>query len=262
MLPPSLKHLLGKVGLDSENRHEIRRRFSLQGLKDFRSYRKARAFHTLFLEEGDLVFDVGANIGSRTNVYLSLGARVVAIEPVDECLQQLLRKFKNRSNLNIVPQALGKAEGRLPIFACSDNLTISSMSPHWIAAVKESGRFRDSHWKEQRPVSVTTLDILIGQYGTPAFIKIDVEGFELDVLKGLSQVVDLISFEFTPEFLQMTEQCVKYLAELSADNHRFNYVVGEAMEFSLEEWVDSATIVELIRELPFEIFGDVYARSS
>ena len=136
------------------------------------------------------------------------------------------------------------------------------MSPHWIAAVKESGRFRDSHWKEQRPVSVTTLDSLIGQFGTPAFIEIDVEGFELDVLKGLSQVVDLISFEFTPEFLQMTEQCVEYLAELSGDNYRFNYVVGEAAEFTPEEWADSTTIVELIRKLPREVFGDVYARRS
>lgn len=256
------RRLLDRIGIDSYYRQEIKRLLRLLSLKGLRSYRKALAFHDQFLEEGDLVFDVGANMGSRCSLYLALGARVVAIEPVEECLQMLMRKFRNCRDLTIVPQALGVAEGELPIFVSPEHLTVSSMSPHWIGAVKDSGRFEQLNWTEERSVSVTTLDSLIGRFGEPAFVKIDVEGSELNVLKGLSQMVKYISFEFTPEFLQETEQCIEYLSDMSKNDYQFNYSVGESMEFALVEWVDSAKIIVLIRELPVELFGDIYARPS
>ena len=52
-------------------------------------------------------------------------------------------------------------------------------------------------------VAVTTLDALIARFGVPAFIKIDVEGAEPDVLAGLSHAVPVLSFEYLPRALAL-----------------------------------------------------------
>ena len=54
-------------------------------------------------------------------------------------------------------------------------------------------------WADHAVVPVTTLDALIDRYGLPAFCKIDVEGFEEAVVRGLSRPIPSVSFEFTPE---------------------------------------------------------------
>ena len=46
-------------------------------------------------------------------------------------------------------------------------------------------------------VPVTTLDALIERHGVPSFVKVDAEGFEEEVLQGLSRSIKALSFEFT-----------------------------------------------------------------
>lgn len=163
----------------------------------FRQRRRMRDFYAGFIRPGDLCFDVGANLGDRTAVFLRLGARVVAVEPQARCRRRLLRRFGRNPRVVLVPRALGAQPGAAEM-KVSEADTISSLSADWIARVQASGRFAGYAWNQTERVEVTTLDALIREHGTPAFCKIDVEGFEAEVLKGLSAPLRAVSFEFTP----------------------------------------------------------------
>ncbi|HTO92314.1 MAG TPA: FkbM family methyltransferase [Candidatus Sulfotelmatobacter sp.] len=219
-----------------------------------------RAFYAGFVRAGDLVFDVGANVGSRTKVFLRLEARVVAVEPQPACADLLARAFAREPRVTIVREALGREPGAAEM-RLSDASTISSMSEGWIAAVRGSGRFTQYHWDRSVTVPVTTLDRLIQRVGRPRFIKIDVEGFEREVLEGLSASVPALSFEFTPEWLESTFACVAHLESLGM--RQFNYSLGESMRLERADWLAGSELRACLLALRGDtrVFGDVYARA-
>ena len=217
------------------------------------------AFYSQFVPAGETCFDVGANVGNRVKVFLKLGAKVVAVEPQQECQQILKAVFGARPNFSLVPKAMGAAEGKAEI-VIADVSTVSSMSKEWIEKVQSSGRFGGMQWTRKRTVPVTTLDKLIDQFGAPAFIKIDVEGYEYQVIQGLSRPVRALSLEFTPEFLDSTLRCIDHLARLG--DIRLNYSLGESMKLASAEW---HTIPEMTAILDGfrgdnELVGDLYVR--
>ena len=142
---------------------------------------------------------------------------------------------------------------------CNAN-TISSMSREWIDSVKKSGRFRNYSWDKTQTVSMTTLDQLIEEYGIPAFTKIDVEGFEYEVLKGLSQPLKALSLEFTPEFIASTFKCIEHLQSLG--RIQLNYSLGETMQLVLDKWINPKEMVETLKNFGYDnkTFGDVYVK--
>lgn len=214
-------------------------------------------FYSQFVQRGYLCFDIGANLGNRTDPFLRLGARVVAVEPQDWCIQQLRARYHKNPNVTLVQKAIGETEGNAQLIL-SDAHTISSMSNEWITAVRASGRFADHQWGPSVTVPVTTLDQLIREYGMPDFCKIDVEGFESQVLRGLSNPISAVSFEFTPEYFESCLECIDHLLRLGY--REFNYSLGESMILASEEWVDSTKLVGLLMKLDSRSGGDVYAR--
>src|SRR5262245_48030625 len=62
-------------------------------------------FYPQWVKPGDLVFDIGANIGNRTRVFASMGARVIAVEPLPQCYWALRWMFKCQPNVTIVGAA-------------------------------------------------------------------------------------------------------------------------------------------------------------
>lgn len=217
-------------------------------------------FYSQFVSPGTLCFDVGANIGNRVKIFLELQADVVAIEPQEKCTQILKKVFGSNHHLRIIQKAVGEREGEAEIMI-SDSDTLSSMSPEWIEAVKESGRFSEYLWDKKQKVQITTLDHLIQQHGIPQFIKIDVEGFEYQVIRGLSHPIPLISLEFVSERIEPTLNCIDHLAILG--DIRLNHSIGESMQFSLESWIEPDEMKRLLSSLSGEsnIFGDVYIKS-
>lgn len=218
--------------------------------------RRARARYRQFVGRGDLVFDVGANVGNRVGILRSIGARVVAIDPQPQCVEHLAERWRSDSNVVVLATALGARDGTMPLHLASES-TISSMSDRWIASVRESGRFASYAWGETVDVDVTTLDELIKQHGTPVFVKIDVEGFEPEVLSGLSQALPALSFEYTAERPDDARACIERLCGLG--DYLFAFSPEET--FELGPWRDAAALVRELRGLSGRLpWGDVYAR--
>ena len=227
--------------------------------------KKLLKFYSRFVKKDDLCFDIGANYGRRTEIFLKLGARVVAVEPQDACIQELQKKFGNNKRVILIKKAISDNHGEEELMI-SDSHTLSSMSKEWIDSIKSSDMFFVStqafSWQKSVKVQVTTLNHLIKEYGKPAFCKIDVEGYEYKVLKSLSEPIKVVSFEFTPtqEFILSAINTVEHLASIG--EVKFNYSFGESISLVLNEWVGPDEISNIILNLPKKtsISGDIYAR--
>ena len=221
--------------------------------------RRFELFYSQFIRPGDLCFDVGANKGARAEIFLRLGARVVAVEPLPKCIAMMESAFAGCRGLHLVQAAAGSAPGEARIMVGEASFT-STINQEWASAVSESGRF--SHqWHESIAVPVTTLDQLIKQFGSPVFCKVDVEGYELEVLRGLSELPQALSFEFTPEVIEIAVGCLERLS--GQGSVRCNYSLGESALFQLDEWVDAGRMIDVLRGIndpDHRIFGDVYVR--
>jgi len=219
--------------------------------------KKRIAFYSQFLKKGDLCFDIGANIGNRTEIFLDIGCPVVAVEPQKECIDYMKKKFIDRSEIIFVQKAIDAEIGEKELFMCPVDYT-SSMSQEWISALKQSGRCESYDWKQVAKVPTTTLDELISTHGKPAFCKIDVEGFELNVLRGLTKAIPFLSFEFTQECLDNAKKCIEYLSSLG--NPVFNFSYGELMELVLHKWVETSEMIDLLKTVKERTSGDIYVR--
>lgn len=228
-----------------------------------RKYNKSGSIRFMkhFVKPDDLVFDVGANYGWKTELFLAVGARVVAIEPQAECLTVLKRKYGSNLSVFIEPFAAGAVETQSHIWKSDVRNQLSSMAPDWIFAVRNSGRFKRFEWSSKEDVNLVTLDSLVQKYGIPAFCKIDTEGYEFQALQGLSQPVPSLSIEYHIEFFEAAVKSVEYLARLGG--YSFNYTVGESNDFASRDWLDSKAVINAIalRKVG-SLQGDIYASLS
>jgi FkbM family methyltransferase len=211
-----------------------------------------------FVRPGDLVFDIGAHVGDRTAAFRSLGARVVAVEPQLALVRALKLIHGRDAGVVIEAAAVGRRAQTIEMMINIDNPTVSTASPDFVSAARGAEGWRGQEWSGRLAVPMTTLDALIARHGTPAFIKIDVEGYEAEALAGLTQPVAALSFEFT------TIQRDVALASLdrctALGYRRFNAALGESQAFVHSDWLDAASLARWLMALPQAAnSGDIYA---
>ncbi len=213
-------------------------------------------FFGQFINAGDLCFDVGANKGSRTEMFLELGAKVVCVEPQQTPLAALRKRYGRNPNVVIVDRGVDSEPGVAQLAICEDAHTLSTFSEVWRTKSRFTGNYR---WARNETVEMTTLDLLIAQYGLPSFCKVDVEGFELQVLRGLSKPISVILFEFSYELLAETRESLNHLASLAP--YEFNYSLSEEMKLACRSWLSAAQCASLLEANRDPLFwGDLVGR--
>jgi len=209
-----------------------------------------------FVKPGALAFDIGSHVGDRIGAFRRLGARVVALEPQPLCMRALEVIHGHDTQVTLVRAACGAQEGAIELHVNSANPTVTTASQDFVTAALGAAGWEGQQWDQTVGARMTTLDALIAEHGVPAFAKIDVEGFEADVLAGLSQPLPALSFEFTTIQRDVAYRCLDRLAALGA--YRFNLSLGESHALG-DEWVAREDMAARIAALPHEAnSGDVY----
>jgi len=224
---------------------------------NFKFLKEVTNFYSQFLKKGDICFDIGANFGDYTRYFLKLKAKVICVEPQKKCIEKLYERFGKNKNVIIIEKAVGRKSYLGEIQISEKSSSLSTMSNKW----KEKSRYsRKLKWNTTQEVEVTTLDNLIDTYGTPSFCKIDVEGFEIEVLAGLTKKIPLLSFEFHIELFDDAKTCLNHLINLGYS--KFNFAVYGGWSFCSIKWLYYEEIIELINKAEDNVFltGDIYAK--
>jgi len=214
-------------------------------------------FYRRFLEPGDLAFDIGAHVGNRSRAMRRAGARVVALEPQSPFTGFL--RLTMPADVTLVDAAAGPRTCEAELAVSRLHPTVSSLRAEFPDEAGQTEGFRHVRWDARQRVHVTTLDALIADHGMPRFVKIDVEGFEAEVLAGLSRPVPLIAFEYLPAMADVARDALGRV--LSLGDYRFNLVQGETCAFHWPEWRGVEAVQAWLDGLEMHAgSGDIYAR--
>ena len=167
---------------------------------------------------GDIVFDIGANVGYTMLLFSTFtgpGGKVIAVEPGNRAFAVLARNAEHRSNVRLIRAAASDRIGETMFYeaAMSDRSSIDRISG-----------------AAEIAVPTITVDRIAEQEGAPALVKIDVEGHEAGVLRGMAGLMasdrpPMISFEaLTP---QLRGESIATIQALARHEGRFFRIMGD-----------------------------------
>jgi FkbM family methyltransferase len=184
---------------------------------------------------------------------------VIAVEPQPDFASWLRWQFRRDPRVTVLERAIAATPGTAQLHVSARTPTVSTLSTDWIERVRDDQSFAGVDWATPVEVPATTLDRLIAEFGAPRFCKVDVEGFEAEVLRGLSQPIPALSFEYLPAALKVALNSLEHLAGLG--RYRFNVTSGEQARFLWPEWRDAGATARWLNARRTEHgSGDVYAQ--
>lgn len=171
----------------------------------------------------NLIFDIGAHHGLFTEKCKKLypESKIVALEANENLWEILHDKYTNNSDIIPLNYIVSDTTGKKEKFYLCDYDQISTASLDWI----NNSRFKDYNYNNNTFVTTVNLDSLIKIFGDPDLIKIDVEGYEYEVISGLSKKVGDICFEWAEEQYEKINLTCKKLESIGYTE--FGYILGD-----------------------------------
>ncbi len=215
---------------------KILRKFGLNKLivKLISGNKYEKKFHKAMLEkiQNDfIVYDVGANIGYYTNIFSEYvpDGMVIAFEPSKQNFTKLLENTKYLKNCQSYNIALGSTNGFVEYSQGSDEIGATTQ----VSLIKES-------FNLENQVPIYTLDTFFENNSLPSpnAIKIDVEGFELEVVSGMKNLLSRNEIKYV--FIEVHFELLNKKGYLSIKQEIRNLFDSNKFEI---KWVDFSHII-------------------
>ncbi len=191
-----------------------------------------------------LLFDIGANHGQYTDVNRKNYNTCVLVEANSLLTDSLQKKYEKDKQIHIVNAIVSNKYSE--VFYISNADQISTADREWITKSRFSNNYK---WTPIEGIPTLSLDSLIQQYGIPDHMKIDVEGYEYNVLQSLTQKVPSLCFEWAEEKKNEILLTLEYLEKLGFT--KFHIQMEDAYDYQVknDEWFSYLTVHSLINSI-------------
>ena len=220
-----------------------------------------------FIEPGDMCFDIGANRGRKTFVMRKLEARVVAVEPLFAFGDEFVPEFSWRwgKDKGVMPVARAVTAERLIEISVNKFIPyVSSIDKRWMTESAHAPKNGQPYYRPSslidRYVQGITLDGLIGIYGMPRFVKVDVEGAENSVMATLSTPIPAFNMEFHQDWIPVA--AMEHMDSLGP--YQWTYALDFQGTFAMSGFTDREGLLAILKRTLTEkgngSWGDIYGR--
>jgi FkbM family methyltransferase len=199
--------------------------------------------------------DIGAHKGEISSILLKAGMKVAALEPLPECLDSLNGiQIKYGKSITIYSQGVSNSEGKRPFFKA--NLSeVSKFSNEFMEAY---GRYDYLKWQEVGFIYCTTIMRLIEQHQPPYFIKMDIEGHEMEAFESLNIPIPLVQFEWNQLTINVAFSVIEHLNKLG--NYSYNWLPGEKYRLMKPVHLSSQNLINTLnKEKDLHLTGEILA---
>jgi len=173
-------------------------------------------------------FDIGAYKGSFTDFLLKNGAdKVYAFEPNTNLYRMLVEKYKNNDNVKVYNCLVGDKNEKKLFYLSKYHHTISTACEEFLKRSRFTNKLDENNipytWNDPIDMGCYKLDTVFKNIGIPDFIKIDVEGFEYEVISGISKIEKPVTlvFEIQEELIHKTKKCFEHLNSIGFKKFQF-----------------------------------------
>lgn len=188
------------------------------------------------------IFDLGSCAGEWTDSNYKQTDQFILVDANPHVYDLCVKRFEEKPNVRVLNYLIADKDFEKRDFYISMASVgeVSTASGEWIHQSRH--RFSTT-WDVPIEVDTVTIDLLIKTYGKPGLIKIDVEGYELEALNGLSKKVPLLCFEYCEELKEQAINCLERCFEIGfrhffiqhGDSYTFRPKSFKTAEIALKE---------------------------